>query len=126
MLKYACLCAVLLMLTAAEAAAGAIEKRCGWWDNPSPGNVSLIDRAGEWVLYAQGNYSADFRVTPQFDVNDETQFVRTGNASYGYGCVCLTGQIDEKEKRYESVTAAEVLPLSKCRGDRYTKILKEE
>lgn len=127
MLRYICICAVLLVFTAAvPAVASTMEKRCGWWDNPSPGNVSLLDWAGEWVLSVQGNYSADFIATPEFDADDETQYVRTGNATYGYGCACLTGQVDKKEKRFESVTAAEVLPLAKCRVDQKVKKHKEE
>ncbi len=108
------------------ALASTIEQRCGWWDNPTPNNVSLHDRRGEWVLFAQGGYSADFIVTPEFDIDDETQFVRTGNGSYGYGCVCLTGQADKKALRFESVTEVKVLPLAKCRADKAIKNFEKE
>lgn len=114
------------MFTATTAVAGVIEERCGWLNNPTPGNVWLYDRAGEWLLSVQGGYSADVIAWPEFDADDETQYVRTGHASYGYGCACLTGQIDKEKKRFESVTEAEVFPLSRCRATRLIRGFEEE
>ncbi|EMO30148.1 PF13316 domain protein, partial [Leptospira interrogans serovar Bataviae str. HAI135] len=27
-----------------------LETRCGWFHNPSPANITLYDRDGEWIL----------------------------------------------------------------------------
>ena len=35
---------------------GPAVQRCGWWDNPSPGNVWLTDRQGQWTIAIQGLY----------------------------------------------------------------------
>ena len=35
------------------------EMRCGWFSNPTPGNASLYDRDGEWIIGVQGGYQAD-------------------------------------------------------------------
>jgi hypothetical protein len=29
---------------------------CGWFENPTPGNASLQDRTGEWVIGIQGGH----------------------------------------------------------------------
>ncbi len=59
--------------------------RCGWFDNPSPGNATLTDRQGEWTVAQQGMSSAE-GAWPTFK---RAQWVRTGSGSAGYGCACL-------------------------------------
>lgn len=34
----------------------SLETRCGWFHNPSPANITLYDRDGEWILGVQGGY----------------------------------------------------------------------
>ncbi len=40
----------LSMSVLAPMAARAASVRCGWLDNPSPGNASLYDKDGEWTI----------------------------------------------------------------------------
>ena len=35
------------------------EMRCGWFSNPTPGNVWLYDRDGEWTIEVQGGYRVE-------------------------------------------------------------------
>lgn len=35
------------------------EIRCGWLDNPTPGNLWLIDRDAEWSISQQGGYESE-------------------------------------------------------------------
>ncbi|HET7863945.1 MAG TPA: DUF4087 domain-containing protein, partial [Burkholderiaceae bacterium] len=43
---------------AAGAAAAQPALRCGWFDNPTPGNATLVDRDGEWTIGLQGGHQA--------------------------------------------------------------------
>jgi hypothetical protein len=44
------------------AAKPAAALRCGWLENVTPGNFSLVDRDAEWTIAEQGGYEA-----PGFD-----------------------------------------------------------
>lgn len=50
-----CFC---LAITALPAAAHA-ERRCGWYANPTPGNLVLTDRDGDWWIQMQGRPDPD-------------------------------------------------------------------
>ncbi len=50
---------LLLVLFLVPVRTVAAERRCGWLENPTPGNFSLRDRGGEWVLGVQGGYEAE-------------------------------------------------------------------
>lgn len=76
-------------LSTAQADEG-FQRRCGWFDNPSPGNVWLIDRDGEWTHT---------------------------NMNYGYGCACLDVRVDRETFEVLAVKSATALPLSCCRRD---------
>ena len=87
------------------------EMRCGWFSNPTPGNASLHDRDGEWIIGVQGGHQAEGD-WPAFSAKE---WIET-NVHYGYGCACLRVQVDgEKVIRIESAKAR---PLSVCRRDR--------
>ena len=95
-------------------ASAAPERRCGWLENPTPGNWWLTDRDGQWVLSSQGREP----VEGMEEIPDMTTrgWVAT-NGSYGYGCACLV--LDTAPGgRVQRVLAAEPLALSRCRGDR--------
>ncbi|WP_199778785.1 DUF4087 domain-containing protein [Methylobacterium sp. 285MFTsu5.1] len=70
------------------------EVRCGWFDNPSPGNATLYDRDGEWAIAIQGGHQAKGDWPPNFA---PSQHVKPGTASYGYGCACFTATFDKAE-----------------------------
>jgi hypothetical protein len=103
------------MLAATAAAQAAPERRCGWVHNPTPGNHWLDDRDGEWTLSSQGGRAAaGMDRMPDMTVRE---WVRT-NGYYGYGCACLTVEVNRAQQRVLRVIAAEQLPLSRCRADR--------
>jgi flagellum-specific peptidoglycan hydrolase FlgJ len=95
-----------------------IENRCGWYENPTPGNHWLTDKDGEWTLGTQGGNQADGDYPPEFS---DAQWIRT-NGNYGYGCACLRVQVNKKEMQITKVVSATARPLSACRND---KALKE-
>lgn len=107
--------AAMLPLLLAATIAEAAERRCGWYDNPTPGNHWLTDRDGEWVLSTQGR-----EPPPGMDsMRDMTTagWVAT-NGYYGYGCACVTLEADRATRRVTCVLAGEPLPLARCRADR--------
>lgn len=93
------------------------EERCGWFENPTPGNAWLNDKDGEWLIGAQGGYQAEGDYP---DIPDE-QWVKT-NINYGYGCACLRVTVDRAKKRIVKIVSSTAKPLAVCRKD---KALKE-
>jgi len=102
------------MIALAPMAARAASVRCGWLDNPSPGNASLYDKDGEWTIAVQGGYQATGDWPPVFKPR---QWIRRGPGDYGYGCVCLTVELDLKEKNILTILSGGARPLSICRKD---------
>lgn len=91
-----------------------VERRCGWFSNPTPGNISLYDRNGEWIVGVQGGY----QVAGDWDWPDfkTGQWVRT-NGNYGYGCVCMQLRVDKETERVLEIKSSTARPLSTCRRD---------
>jgi hypothetical protein len=104
-----------LLLLLAAGGAEAAERRCGWFVNPTPGNMWLEDRDGLWVLGAQGGHQAEG--TDRLPDMARGGWVAT-NGSYGHGCACLVVETDRTERLILRLHAAEPLPLSRCRTDR--------
>ncbi|HET7792696.1 MAG TPA: DUF4087 domain-containing protein [Rhizobacter sp.] len=94
----------------------AAQTRCGWFDNPTPGNAWLHDREGEWTVGVQGGHQAEGD-WPSFSA---AQWVRT-NGSHGYGCACLKAVVDTDTRQVLRVVSATARPLSVCRKDRTIK-----
>jgi len=91
------------------------EIRCGWFDNPTPGNISLFDADGEWILGIQIGYQLDSDWQwPEFKKN---QWVYT-NVHYGYGCVCFEVLVDYETRYVLEVKSNKVKPLEECRNDK--------
>jgi hypothetical protein len=88
-----------------------VEMRCGWFSNPTPGNASLFDRDGEWIIGVQGGYQANG------DWPDTKEWIKT-NVNYGYGCTCARVRVDPESKRVIKVVSSKGRPLSACRRDR--------
>ncbi|WP_211874539.1 DUF4087 domain-containing protein [Plastoroseomonas arctica] len=94
--------------------AQASERRCGWYQNPTPGNHWLVDRDGTWTMMAQGGHEArGMNLMPDFTTRD---WVRT-NGYYGYGCACIAVDVDRKSMLVTRILAVEQLPLARCRQD---------
>jgi hypothetical protein len=98
------------------------ELRCGWFENPSPNNASLSDRDGEWAIAIQGKFEAQGD-WPEFK---ESEWVSSGNASYGYGCACLRVVTNRETRRIVSILSAKVKPLAACKRDKALKRSKGE
>ena len=91
------------------------EERCGWLENPTPGNWWLRDSHGLWIISAQGGpYAEGIDKLPQ---PQPDRFVAT-NGQYGYSCVCLTGAFDVHAQTMTRLELARTSPLSVCRNDK--------
>ena len=97
--------------SAADAPATAM-KLCGWFVNPTPGNSSLLDRSGEWLIGTQGGEQADGD-WPEFTV---AQWVET-NGHHGYGCACMRVTADPATRQITAIKSAYAQSLSVCRKD---------
>lgn len=108
---------LLLAISAVALADGApfatVRTRCGWFDNPSPGNATLADRDGEWTVATQGEPSA----TGLWPTFKRSQWVRTGNGNAGYGCACLKAREDAERHSIIHIMEAHANALSVCRRD---------
>ncbi|HVP09346.1 MAG TPA: DUF4087 domain-containing protein [Burkholderiales bacterium] len=91
--------------------------RCGWFENPTPGNATLADRDGEWTIGMQGGNQAEGD-WPRFR---KGEWVAT-NRSYGHGCACLKVVADPATREVKRIVSAKARPLKACRED---KALKE-
>jgi hypothetical protein len=106
---------ILMPATAQNANRQPGALRCGWYDNPTPGNHYLTDRDGQWTLALQGARGA-----PGMDnMPDMTtgEWVRT-NGYYGYGCACMRVTVNADTERVTRLYSARSIPLSRCRNDR--------
>lgn len=104
----------LIALPLISNGAQAKETRCGWFDNPTPGNMWLNDKDGEWTIGSQGSYSIeDEWEWPKYA---DGQWVMV-NGNYGYGCACFTVETDEKQMQVTKIYSAKGKPLSACRKD---------
>lgn len=96
------------------AAVQQFETRCGWFSNPTPANISLYDRHGEWIIGVQGGY----QVEDDWDwpVFAPRQWVRT-NGNYGYGCACLSVRVNRGNHTVLAIRSSRGRPLATCRQD---------
>jgi hypothetical protein len=103
-----------LALTASLGPAFA-EERCGWLENPTPGNWWLKDSRGLWIISAQGGpYAEGVEKLPE---PTPDRFVAT-NGHYGYSCACLGGTFDAHAQTMTRVDTVRLTPLSVCRNDK--------
>ena len=87
--------------------------RCGWFENPTPGNAWLTDRDGQWLIGVQGGHQAEGD-WPRFT---SARWVRT-NGHYGYGCACLKVVADEVSHEVQRIVSAGSRTLRTCRRDK--------
>jgi hypothetical protein len=91
------------------------DERCGWLENPTPGNLWLKDSHGLWIISAQGGpYAKGIEKLPQ---PTPDRFVAT-NGQYGYSCACLNGTFDAHAQTMTRVDSARTSPLADCRNDK--------
>ncbi len=91
-------------------------KLCGWFLNPTPANVWLVDRQAEWIVSTQGGAEAEGD-WPQFK---PAQWVKT-NGNYGHGCACLRVVADPDTHQIVSIKSARAQSLAVCQRDRSLK-----
>lgn len=104
--------AVLFLAPASFAAA---ETRCGWLENPTPGNWWLIDRDNTWTIMAQGGYEAEgMDMIGDISAGD---YVRE-NGDYGYACACMDVMTDAGNSRISMIHSFKQLRISKCLNDK--------
>ncbi|MBU6512308.1 MAG: DUF4087 domain-containing protein [Betaproteobacteria bacterium] len=91
---------------------GGPVQRCGWFDNPTPGNAWLTDAQGRWLVGIQGGHQArgDW---PDFS---DDQWVST-NGHHGYGCACLRVVDDPRTHEIGRILRARARPLAACEHD---------
>jgi Protein of unknown function (DUF4087) len=96
-------------------AAGSLETRCGWFSNPTPANIWLYDRDGEWTIGAQGGY----QVPNDWDwpAFKPGQWVVTNAGDHGYGCACFKLRVDRDTRHVLEIRSARARPLATCRQD---------
>jgi len=95
--------------------AAQLETRCGWFSNPTPANIWLYDRDGEWTIGVQGGYQVENDWDwPEFK---RGQWVET-NGHYGYGCACMRLRVEKESGHVLEIESARARPLSACRKDR--------
>ena len=112
-----------LALLSAPALASAKENRCGWIQNPTPGNYWLDDRDGMWVLMTQGSDEEPLGMENFPDISTGDYVASNGN--YGYTCGCIqaeternTDSPDASAGRITAIYGVKLLPLKKCLADR--------
>ncbi len=100
--------------TAPDNQGAAFQRRCGWFENPTPANATLTDRDGDWIIATQGGHQAQGDWSPVFAAG---QWVAT-NGQYGYGCACLSMKVDASSQEVIAVKDPKARPLAACRADR--------
>ena len=86
---------------------------CGWFINPTPGNMWLDTASAEWTIGLQGGFQAKGnRDWPRFAAG---QWVQTNGGGYGYGCACLRGELNETTKYVDRISSIKALALHVCR-----------
>lgn len=101
-------------LLATQASGAWAENRCGWLQNPTPGNWWLTDRDATWIIMAQGGFEADgMDLIGDISAGD---YVAT-NGNYGYACACMDVMTDTESTRITMIHSFRQIPISKCSRD---------
>jgi Protein of unknown function (DUF4087) len=115
-LRYAIVAAALTLL--GSTLGHAAEQRCGWYINPTPGNLWLQDTQTIWWITSQNQAEGPDAIgaddnAPQMNGKE---YVDKGNG-HGHGCACLTVDTDHKEK-ITRVYSGKTIPLARCKADK--------
>lgn len=121
-MRWICWIALSLCLSTT---ASALEKRCGWYQNPTPGNHWFMDRHAKWIIAAQSqdlenNFWHAERKGP--DLWKTQDWVKP----YPNVCGCFEGtfgEISAGESVYTRwgtiihIETVEHLPMERCEDD---------
>jgi hypothetical protein len=108
-----------LVLLALAQTATAAENRCGWLQNPTPGNWWLTDRDAIWTLRDQGSEEEPDGMDLIPDLS--TREFRKTNGNYGEACACMVVETDAGRERISKILSFRQLPLSRCDRDKSLK-----
>jgi hypothetical protein len=114
---------ILLSVAVLAALPAGAETRCGWYHNPTPGNVMLEDADGQWWLSRQGGAPVpgfDAAYTARFDNRLRLDYAGAVTQRYGFSCACAEGRFDANRPPYEtvlSISSLREIPLDRCEGD---------
>lgn len=91
------------------------ETRCGWFSNPTPGNISLHDADREWVIGMQGGH----QVATDWDWPNfaQDQWMVTNVGSYGYGCACMDVRANPATGTISDIRNVRAQALAICQQD---------
>lgn len=110
---------IAFSLMSAPGLAQAKENRCGWIQNPTPGNYWLDDRDGTWIILSQGSAEEPLGMENFPDISTGDYVAANGN--YGYTCGCIQAETEGDPSDMGRITAiysVKLLPLNKCLADR--------
>ena len=107
---------ILILSFTVPLSAISAEKRCGWLENPTPGNLWLIDADSEWTISTQGVEFATDETIDNLPEIDQKEFVRT-NGNYGFSCACLSVKTDMEKSKILTVYSGKQLLLKECLED---------
>ena len=93
----------------------SFETRCGWFSNPTPGNISLYDADREWIIGVQGGH----QVATDWDWPNfaSDQWVVTNVGSYGYGCACMDVRTNPAAGTINDIRNVRAQAIAICQQD---------
>ncbi len=95
----------------------ASERRCGWFENPTPNNAWLVDRDGTWLIASQSAEAPEVEGEWPSGFGKD-QWVRSNVGSYGYGCVCMDVVSDPASGWITRIVDSQAQALAVCLEDR--------
>ncbi len=104
----------VVVLAGALPLAAAAETRCGWIDNPTPGNWWLTDADGQWTLATLGGDAAP-GMENMPDLTKGEWVSRRG--SHGYGCACALLVTRSSDRKVLAIGGVRQLSLQTCNSD---------
>jgi hypothetical protein len=115
-MRYGLLSVALTLLGSSSGYAS--EQRCGWYINPTPGNLWLQDKDALWGITSQMQSEGPDAIgaddkAPQMN---SKEYMDKGTG-HGHGCACLTVDTDHKDK-ITRVYSGRTLPRAKCKEDK--------
>lgn len=105
---------LVVMLMAGLPLAGTAETRCGWLDNPTPGNWWLTDSEGQWTLATLGGDAVP-GMENMPDMTAGEWVLRNG--SHGYGCACALLVTRLSDRKVLRIGWVKQLSLETCNTD---------
>lgn len=96
--------------------AQAAQTRCGWLENLTPRDWTLVDRDGAWLLMRQDQISepVGMDLIPDLTTKD---WVASNGPAGGYACACLSVDVSNRTRRITRIMALKQKPIAACQTD---------